>query len=47
MNICKNYELDKKVSSINIENKNDYIIYMEEEKKTIYLGVKKHGTILI
>lgn len=38
MNICKNYELDKKVSSINIENKNDYIIYMEEEKKTIYLG---------
>lgn len=38
MNICKNYELDKKVSSIDIENKNDYIIYMEEEKKTIYLG---------
>ena len=38
MNICKNYELDRKVSSINIENKNDYIIYMEEEKKTIYLG---------
>lgn len=38
MNICKNYELDKKVSSINIANKSDYIIYMEEEKKTIYLG---------
>lgn len=38
MDICKNYELDKKVSSINIENKDNYIIYMEEEKKTIYLG---------
>ena len=38
MNICKNYELDKKVSSINIENKSNYIIYMDEEKKTIYLG---------
>lgn len=38
MNICKNYELDSKVSSIDITNKTNYIIYMEEEKKTIYLG---------
>lgn len=38
MNICKNYELDQKVSTIDITNKSDYIIYMEEEKKTIYLG---------
>ena len=38
MNICKSYELDKKVSSIDITNENNYIIYMEEEKKTIYLG---------
>ena len=38
MNICKSYELDKKVSSIDITNKNDYIMYMEEEKKTIHLG---------
>ena len=38
MNICKNYDLDKKVSTIDITNKNDYIIYMEEEKKTIHLG---------
>lgn len=38
MNICKNYELDQKVSSIDITNKSDYIIYMEEEKKTIHLG---------
>lgn len=38
IDICKNYELDKKITSINIENKSNYIIYMEEEKKTIYLG---------
>lgn len=38
MNICKSYELDKKVSSIDITNENNYVIYMEEEKKTIYLG---------
>lgn len=38
MNMCKSYELDKKVSSIDITNENNYIIYMEEEKKTIYLG---------
>lgn len=38
MNISKNYELDKKVTSIDITNKSDYIIYMEEEKKTIHLG---------
>lgn len=38
MNICKTYELDKKVSTINIEDKSNYILYIEEEKKTIYLG---------
>lgn len=38
MNICRNYELDQKVSTIDITDKNDYIIYMEEEKKTIHLG---------
>ena len=38
MDICKSYELDTKITSINIENKNNYIIYMEEEKKEIYLG---------
>lgn len=38
MNICKDYDLNKKVSSIDITNKNDYVIYMEEEKKTIHLG---------
>ena len=38
MNICKSYDLDKKVSTIDISNKNNYTIYMEQEKKTIYLG---------
>ena len=38
MNICRNYELEKKVSSIDITDKNNYIIYMEEERKTIYIG---------
>lgn len=38
MNICKSYDLDKKVSSIDISNKSDYIMEMDEEKKTIHLG---------
>ena len=38
MSICKSYELDGKVSSIDITNKNDYVLYMESEKKEIYLG---------
>ena len=38
MNICKDYELDTKVSTIDITNKSDYILYMEEEKKIIHLG---------
>lgn len=42
MNICKNYNLDSKVTSIDISNKDEYILYMEEEKKTIYLGDKSN-----
>lgn len=38
MNICNDYGIDKKVSIIDITNKSDYILYMEEEKKTIHLG---------
>lgn len=38
MNICKDYELDAKVSTIDITDKNDYILYMEDENKTIHLG---------
>ena len=37
MNICKNYDLDTKISSIDIKNKINYIINMDEEKKTIQL----------
>lgn len=38
MNICKNYELTEKVSTIDVTDKNNYIVYMEAEKKTIYFG---------
>lgn len=42
MSTCKNYDLDTKVTTINIENKDEYSLYMEEEKKTIYLGNKNN-----
>ena len=42
MNICKNYELDSKVTNIDISNKDEYTLYLEEEKKTIYLGDKNN-----
>lgn len=38
MAICRNYELDSKISKIDISDKDNYILYMEEEKKAIYLG---------
>ena len=38
MEICKNNNLDSKVTSIDISNKSQYSIYMESEQKTIYLG---------
>ncbi len=38
LNACKSQGLDGKVTSIDITDKNEYSIYMEEEKKTIYLG---------
>lgn len=38
INICKDYEIDTKITSIDISDKNNYIVYMEGEKKTIYLG---------
>lgn len=38
IDICKDYEIEKKVAKIDISDKNDYILYMEEEKKTIHLG---------
>lgn len=38
MNICKSSGLNSLITSIDMSNKNDYSIYMEQEKKTIYLG---------
>lgn len=36
--IAKEDELDGKITSIDISNKNEYIIYLDEEQKTVYLG---------
>lgn len=38
MNVAKENNLDTKVTSIDISNKNEYSIYIEEEKKKVYLG---------
>lgn len=38
MSIMKDNQIDTKVTNIDISNKNDYIIYMQEDKKTIHLG---------
>lgn len=38
MNAAKEYNLDTKVTSIDISNKNEYSIYLEEEKKKVHLG---------
>lgn len=36
--ICKENNLENKFTSIDISNKNDYIIYIKEEEKYIHLG---------
>ena len=38
MSIAKEYEIDTKISGIDITDKTNYIITMENEKKIIYLG---------
>ncbi len=38
MNVTKEYDLDTKVTSIDISKKNQYSIYLEEEKKMVHLG---------
>ena len=38
MNSAKENNLDTKVTSIDISDKSDYIIYLEEEKKKVHLG---------
>ncbi len=38
INATKEYELDNKVTSIDMSDKNQYSIYLEEEGKKVYLG---------
>lgn len=38
MNVAKEYDLDGKVTSIDINNKDEYSIYLKEEGKKAYLG---------
>lgn len=38
MDVAKENEIDTKVTSIDISNKNEYSLYLEEEKKKIHLG---------
>ncbi len=38
MSVSKEYNLDTKITSIDISDKNEYVVYMQEEQKTIYLG---------
>ena len=38
MHSAKEYNLDTKVTSIDISNKNDYSMYLQEENKKVYLG---------
>ncbi len=38
LNAINEIGLEEKVTSIDISNKNEYSIYLEEEKKTIYIG---------
>lgn len=38
MNTAKEYNLDTKVTNIDISDKNEYSIYLEEEGKKVYLG---------
>ena len=40
MSASRENELDGKVTSIDISNKNEYSIYLESEKKRVYLGDK-------
>ena len=37
-NVSKEYGLDTKITNIDINDPNEYIVYMQEEQKTIYLG---------
>ena len=38
MSVMKESGLNEEVTSIDISNKNEYIIYLEEEQKTVHIG---------
>ena len=38
IDVSKEYNLDTKITSIEISDKNDYNMYLEEEQKRVYLG---------
>lgn len=38
LKVAKNFELDDKITSIDIKNDNDYILYMDEENKSVHVG---------
>ena len=38
MSIAKENEIDNKITGIDISDKNEYILYLAEEKKTAYIG---------
>lgn len=37
-NTAKNYGIQDKITSINIKDSDDYVMYLENEKKTVHLG---------
>lgn len=38
VDICKNYDLDKKITYIDITSENEYLMYLEQEQKLIHIG---------
>ena len=42
MTIWKNNNMEQPIDSIDIKNKNEYSIRIEQEKKTVYLGDKSN-----
>lgn len=42
INVCKDNNLDSKITYIDMSDNNDYKIYMESENKTIYIGDKNN-----
>lgn len=47
MTIAKENEIDSKITGIDISDKNEYILYLAEEKKTAYIGNSNNLTTKI